>query len=149
VQLADRIGQSSLNVPGKKIFILKPIADRISAKHIFYAMDACFSGLLLRNFRGEALNDSPLKLTLAAARQVLTAGDEGEKVVESGGHGLFTKSLLSGLAGKADLNQDGHITATELSRYITAQVLAESRNSQNPLFGRLGDGPGEFVFQLQ
>jgi Caspase domain len=128
---------------------LQGLADRIRAKHIFYAMDACFSGLLLRNFRGEALNDSPMKLTIAPARQVLTAGAEGEKVVETGGHGLFTKSLLSGLTGNADLNKDRYITATELSQYITSQVLAESRNSQNPLFGRLGDGQGEFVFELK
>jgi hypothetical protein len=128
---------------------LQGLADRIRAKHIFYAMDACFSGLLLRNFRGEALNDSPMKLTIAPARQVLTAGAEGEKVVETGGHGLFTKSLLSGLTGNADLNKDGYITATELSQHITSQVLAESRNSQNPLFGRLGDGQGEFVFELK
>jgi caspase domain-containing protein len=128
---------------------LQGLADRLRAKHIFYAMDACFSGLLLQNFRGVTRNDSPMKLTISPARQVLTAGAEGEKVVETGGHGLFTKSLLSGLTGNADLNKDGYITATELSQHITAQVLAESRNSQNPLFGRLGDGQGEFVFELK
>ena len=124
---------------------LQRLADRIRAKHMFYAMDACFSGLLLR-FRGEALDDPPAGLTTAQARQVLTAGSEGEKVVESGGHGLFTKSLMSGLVGAADLNQDGYITATELYQYITPQVLEGSRNSQNPVFGRLGHGQGEFVF---
>jgi Caspase domain len=124
---------------------LQDLADRIRAKHIFYAMDACFSGLLLR-LRGEALGGSPLQLTSAAVRQVLTAGSEGEKVAESGGHGLFTKSLLRGLSGAADLNSDGYITASELSQYVTPQVLEESRNSQNPVFGRLGTGQGEFVF---
>jgi hypothetical protein len=128
---------------------LQGLADRIRAKHIFYAMDACFSGLLLRNFRGAALDDSPMKLTIAPVRQVLTAGAEGEKVFETGGHGLFTRSLVSGLTGNADLNKDGYITATELSQYITAQVLVESRNAQNPLFGRLGEGQGEFVFALK
>ena len=92
---------------------LQRLADRIRAKHMFYAMDACFSGLLLQ-LRGEALNDPPAELTTVPARQVLTAGAEGEKVVETAGHGLFTKSLLSGLAGAADLNKDGHITASEL-----------------------------------
>jgi uncharacterized caspase-like protein len=124
---------------------LQRLADRIRAKHMFYAMDACFSGLLLQ-LRGEALNDPPLEFTTVPARQVLTAGAEGEKVVETGGHGLFTKLLLSGLAGAADLNRDGHITASELYQYITPQVLEESRNSQNPTFGRLGYGQGEFVF---
>jgi Caspase domain len=127
---------------------LQRLADRIRAKHMFYAMDACFSGLLLQ-LRGEALNEPPVELTTVPARQVLTAGAEGEKVVESSGHGLFTKSLLSGLAGAADLNGDGRITASELYQYITPQVLVESRNTQNPVFGRLGYGQGEFVFVRQ
>jgi uncharacterized caspase-like protein len=67
-------------------------------------------------------------------------------VVESGGHGLFTKSLMRGLAGAADLDKDGSITATELYQYIAPQVIEGSRNSQNPVFGRLGHGQGEFVF---
>jgi uncharacterized caspase-like protein len=109
-------------------------------------MDACFSGLLLR-LRGESLHNPHLELTTVPARQVLTAGTEGEMVVEMGGHGLFTKSLLSGLTGAADGNKDGYITATELYQYIRRpQVLEESRNSQNPGFGRLGHGQGEFVF---
>jgi uncharacterized caspase-like protein len=124
---------------------LQDLADRIRAKHMFYAMDACFSGLLLR-MRGEALNNPPVDLTTALTRQVLTAGSEGEQVVESGGHGLFTKSLLGGLAGAADLNKDGYITGSELYQYISPQILEESRNSQNPVFGRLGFGQGEFMF---
>jgi len=124
---------------------LQDLGDRIRAKHMFYAMDACFSGLLLR-MRGQALNNPPVDLTTAPARQVLTAGSEGEEVVESGGHGLFTKSLVGGLGGAADLDKDGAITAKELYQYITPKILQESRNSQNPVFGRLGHGQGEFVF---
>jgi hypothetical protein len=124
---------------------LQDLAERIRAKHMFYAMDACFSGLLLR-VRGEALGAPPAELTTAAARQVLTAGSEGELVVESGGHGLFTKAFINGLAGAADANKDGFITASELYQYIAPQILEESRNAQNPIFGRLGHGQGEFVF---
>jgi hypothetical protein len=125
---------------------LQELAQRIRAKHMFYAMDACFSGLLL-NLRGSPVEQrSVFDLTTAPTRQVLTAGGEGEKVAETGGHGLFTRSLLHGLAGAADSDGDGHITATELYRFITPQVLETSRNLQNPLFGRLGLGWGEFVF---
>jgi hypothetical protein len=124
---------------------LRDLAERTRAKHILYVMDACFSGLLL-GMRGQALGGSPLQSTTMPVRQVLTAGSEGEKVVESGGHGLFTKSLLRGLSGAADLNGDRYITASELSQYVTPEVLGESRNSQNPVFGRLGHGQGEFVF---
>jgi Caspase domain len=124
---------------------LQDLSDRIRAKHIFYAMDTCFSGLLLR-LRGEAKDESFIAQTSAPARQVLTAGGEGEQVAEVGGHGLFTSALLAGLEGAADLNRDGRITASEIYQFITPHVLEKSRNSQNPLFGRLGRGPGEFVF---
>jgi uncharacterized caspase-like protein len=115
---------------------LQGLADRTRAKHMFYAIDACFSGVLQR------MRLVPREKT----RQVLTAGSEGEQVVELGGHGLFTKSLLEGLAGAADRVNKGYITATELHDYVAARVLVESRNSQNPVFGRLDSGQGEFVF---
>jgi hypothetical protein len=125
---------------------LQDLADRIRAKHMFYAMDACFSGLLLRLRGGFADDGGALGLTTAPTRQVLTAGAEGEKVVELEGHGLFTKSLLSGLEGAADVNGDGYVTASELYQFITPRVMEGSRNLQNPTFGRLGLGQGEFVF---
>lgn len=127
---------------------LQDLSDRLRAKHIFYAMDSCFSGLLLR-MRGESPGEYPfLEQTTVRVRQVLTAGSEGEEVVEVGGHGLFTKVLLEALEGKADLNGDGLIPASELYQFLTPRVLALSQNTQNPVFGRLDQGRGEFVFLL-
>ncbi len=128
---------------------LQDLSDRLRAKHIFYAMDSCFSGLLL-NLRGEAVTaDSFEELTMDQARQVLTAGSAGEQVVELEGHGLFTNVLLTGLDGAADLNQDGFIVASELYQFVAPRVMQESRNTQNPVFGRLGLGRGEFVFTIR
>jgi uncharacterized caspase-like protein len=128
---------------------LQDLSDRLRAKHIFYAMDSCFSGLILRT-RGKSPEDySIMEQTTARARQVLTAGSEGEEVVEVSGHGLFTKVLIEGLEGRADLNQDGWITASELYQFLTPQVLQASQSTQNPVFGRLGQGQGEFVFLLK
>jgi hypothetical protein len=77
---------------------------------------------------------------------VLTAGKEDEQVMELGGHGLFTKSLLDGLSGAADVKpKDGYITGSELYDYVAARVHAESQNSQNPVFARLDSGQGEFI----
>jgi hypothetical protein len=122
---------------------LQGLSNRLRAKHIFYVMDSCFSGLLLRP-RGEGREH-----TTARARQVLTAGSEGEEVFEVGGHGLFTKVLLEGLQGSADLDKSGYITATELYTFIAPRVLQESRNAQNPAFGRIDPELGEFVFVLK
>lgn len=126
---------------------LQELSDRLRAKHIFYAMDSCFSGLLLTIPRGGVADDYRLQ-TAAPVRQVLTAGDEGELVVEKEGHGLFTKVLLAGLDGGADTNGDGYITVSELYNYTNAGVVQSSRNRQNPQFGRLGSGEGEFVFTV-
>ena len=122
---------------------LQGLSNRLRAKHIFYVMDSCFSGLLLRS-RGEGTEH-----TTARARQVLTAGIEGEEVFEVGGHGLFTKVLLEGLEGGADLDKSGYITATELYTFIAPRVLQESRNAQNPAFGRIDPELGEFIFVLK
>ena len=51
------------------------------------------------------------------------------------------------MAGKADLNGDGLITATELAAYVAPAVSAVSR--QTPAFGSLpGSEGGDFVFAL-
>jgi hypothetical protein len=62
------------------------------------------------------------------------------------GHGLFTKVLIDGLQDAVDLSQGKHITATQLYQFLHRRVVEESRNTQNPAFGRLGMGQGEFVF---
>ena len=125
---------------------LQKLSDRLRAKHMFFAMDSCFSGLLLRLRGGAPDAYAGMEQTTARVRQVLTAGSEGEQVAEVEGHGLFTKMLIAGLQGAADLNQDKHITATELYQFLNHRVLEESRNTQNPVFGRLGTGQGEFIF---
>jgi tetratricopeptide (TPR) repeat protein len=54
---------------------------------------------------------------------------------------------MQGLGGKADLNGDGMITATELAAYVAPAVSSVSR--QTPAFGSLpGSEGGDFVFEL-
>lgn len=64
-----------------------------------------------------------------------------------GGHSVFTWTLLQALSGKADLNGDGLITATELAAYVAPAVSAIAH--QTPAFGSLpGSEGGEFIFEL-
>lgn len=121
---------------------LREISNRLHAKHIFYAMDSCFSGLLrLRGF-----SDKQDCHTCFKARQFLTAGSGGERVTEVQGHGLFTKVLIDALQGAANRNQNKRVTATELYEFLNPRVLEESRNTQNPVFGQIEMGSGEFEF---
>ena len=126
---------------------LQNIAESLTAKHVLFVMDACYSGLGLTRGGGPGnfLRDNAKRI----GRQMLTAGGADQLVADGGpnGHSVFTWTLLQGLAGKGDLNGDGIITATELAAYVAPAVSAVSR--QTPAFGSLpGSEGGDFVFEL-
>lgn len=84
------------------------------------------------------------------ARQMLTAGGADQQVADNGpnGHSVFTWTLMQGLEGRADLNGDGFITASELAAYVGPVVSSLSK--QTPAFGNLpGNEGGEFLFELK
>jgi tetratricopeptide (TPR) repeat protein len=127
------------------------IAEAIPAKHLLFVMDSCYSGLALT--RGGSISKSGKDLQEIArreARQMFTAGGADEEVADNGpnGHSVFTWTLLQALDGRADLNGDGVITATELAAYVAPVVSALSH--QTPAFGNLpGSGGGDFIFDLR
>lgn len=126
---------------------IQNIAESLTAKHVLFIMDACYSGLGLTRGGGSAsfLKDNAKRV----GRQMLTAGGTDQLVADGGpnGHSVFTWTLLQGLGGKADLNGDGLITATELAAYVAPAVSAVS--NQTPAFGSLpGSEGGDFVFEL-
>jgi uncharacterized caspase-like protein/peptidoglycan/xylan/chitin deacetylase (PgdA/CDA1 family) len=126
---------------------IQNIAESLTAKHVLFVMDACYSGLGLT--RGGGSNNFLRDNARRIGRQMLTAGGGDQLVADGGpnGHSVFTWTLLQGLAGKADLNGDGMITGTELAAYVAPAVASVS--SQTPAFGSLpGSEGGEFVFEL-
>lgn len=125
---------------------IQNIAESLDAKHVFFVMDACYSGLgLTRGASGGFLRENAKRV----AREMLTAGGADQMVADGGpdGHSIFTWTLLQGLNGRADLNGDGMITATELAAYVAPAVASVSQ--QTPAFGSLpGSEGGDFVFEL-
>ena len=126
------------------------IAEAIPAKHLFFVMDSCYSGLALtRGGGGVPIGNYLLEISRRTARQMFTAGGADQQVADNGpnGHSVFTWTLLQALDGRADLNGDGVITATELAAYVTPAVSALSH--QTPAFGNLpGSEGGDFIFEL-
>ncbi len=127
---------------------LQNIAESLPAKHVFFIMDACYSGLGLTRGSGSPafLRENAKRM----GRQMLTAGGADQLVADGGpnGHSVFTWTLLQALSGKADLNGDGLITATELAAYIAPAVSSVS--AQTPAFGSLpGSEGGEFIFEVR
>lgn len=125
---------------------IQNIAEGLQAKHVFFVMDACYSGLgLTRGAGGGFLRENAKRV----GRQMLTAGGADQLVADGGpgGHSIFSWTLLQGLGGKGDLNGDGLITATELAAYVAPAVSGVSL--QTPAFGSLpGSEGGDFVFEL-
>jgi peptidoglycan/xylan/chitin deacetylase (PgdA/CDA1 family) len=126
------------------------VAEAIPAKHLLFVMDSCYSGLALtRGTTPLGLQNYLLEISRRTARQMFTAGGADQQVADTGpnGHSVFTWTLLQGLDGRADLNGDGVITATELAAYVSPAVSALSH--QTPAFGNLpGSEGGDFLFEL-
>jgi uncharacterized caspase-like protein len=119
------------------------------AKHVFYILDACYSGLATsradvreRRYEEDMLTNR--------ARQVLTAGTAKQAVADKGpqGHSVFTWYVLQGLRGEADLFQNGIITGNQLMVYVRDQVARAFGSEQTPDFGPLPghESGGDFVF---
>lgn len=126
------------------------IAEAIPAKHVLFVMDSCYSGLALTRGGGTlGMGNYLLEISRRTARQMFTAGGADQQVADNGpnGHSVFTWTLLQALDGRADLNGDGVVTATELAAYVTPAVSALSH--QTPAFGNLpGSEGGDFIFEL-
>ncbi|MGD0500896.1 MAG: polysaccharide deacetylase family protein [Bryobacteraceae bacterium] len=131
---------------------LREASDLIPAKHIYFVMDSCYSGLALSRGAGTFAKDRTYleEVTRRTARQILTAGGADQEVADDGpnGHSVFTWALLQGLEGPADLDGNGVITASELGAYVSPIVSEFAK--QTPAVGNLvGSEGGEFVFELQ
>ncbi|MDH7516406.1 MAG: caspase family protein [Bacteroidota bacterium] len=132
---------------------IREICSLISAKHIFFAVDACYSGLAAVSERGMSDQTRQYigKLAALKCRVILTAGGRGEPVIENDewGHSAFTLKFLEGLeSGAADFDGDGVITSGEIATYIKTRVPKLSENRQTPQFKNLTNDEGEFVFLL-
>ena len=131
---------------------IREASDLIPAKHVYFVMDSCYSGLALSRGSGAYSKDRSYleEITRRTARQILTAGGANQQVADDGpnGHSVFTWAVLQGLQGEADLDGNGVITASELGAYVSP-IVAKFAN-QTPAVGNLvGSEGGEFVFELQ
>ncbi|MBM3212574.1 hypothetical protein FJZ33_10150, partial [Candidatus Poribacteria bacterium] len=118
---------------------LKRLSTLITAKHVLFLMDSCYSGLAVSSRGGlePSVPDYLSKVASLRSRQIITAGLKGDKSYEdpNWGHGAFTYKLLEGLqTGVADGNSDGIITGMELATYLRNVVPAISPN-QTPQYG--------------
>lgn len=123
-------------------------SELIKAKHVFFIMDACYSGLAL-------LRANPSKRFLKdmvrrQARQVLTAGKSDQTVKDSGAqtnNSIFTGYLLKALNGEAKTDQ-GVICASSVMNYVYNMVANDPKSRQTPGYGTIL-GEGDFIFNYE
>jgi hypothetical protein len=119
----------------------------IRSQRILVFADTCHSGAVLD--RGGANDVKNLNffnkylevLARKKGRLVLTASQAHENSLETTklAHGVFTHSILLGLAGAADDNPaDGVITAGELVDYVRAKVPEATGGEQHPSYSEEG-----------
>jgi len=124
---------------------LKTDLESIPAQHILFLADSCYSGYLARKSI-----DLPADLVGALkypARQVITAGTQGEKTIESNAwcHGIFTFKLLEILR-----NEDKPISASKVGVMLKERIpraIATTYPDQTltPQAKYLS-GEGDFIF---
>lgn len=118
-------------------------SELIPAKHILYVMDCCYSGLAATRQAGLSPQHGNYlgEIIRRPVRQIITAGRGDQRVIEEAGQGIFTRVLLRGLQGDADLAGRGFLTGSDLGHYLECRVYEQSRGQQRPLFRYLsGDG---------
>lgn len=113
----------------------KTIKD-IAGKVLFF-VDTCHSGGAGGKTRGIEPDIVSIVNELSSAENgaiVFAASTGKEYALEDmkWGHGAFTKALLEGLAGKADLKGDGRVTVTSLDYFLSERVKELTGGAQHP-----------------
>lgn len=118
----------------------------LKARSITVYLDACFSGQSPdANSTSLIKHASPVYISKATPSDaskinVFTAANERQLSSwdTEAGHGIFTKFVLTGLAGEADENKDKIVSAKELYDYLGKQVRRSARRKhgreQDPQF---------------
>jgi len=121
----------------------------IAAERVVVFADACHSagtadGDVVGGAGSNGIAATFAQLFEPSRRLTMTAANTDEFSFEDarwGGHGVFTYYMLEGLAGRADLNDDGIVTFTELFDFISQSVRLDTEGRQNPQRAGFGDVP--------
>ncbi len=114
-------------------FIAASIDSSFSQRKILI-LDCCYSGAFAKGTKsgviiGQSVNDTTAFKGNGFGQVVITASDamqyawEGDQVIGNTKHSLFTHYLVQGLkTGKADGNQDGLVSISDIYEYVFNQV---------------------------
>ena len=120
------------------------LAKQIESKHFMFVFDSSFSDSVLQSSEVTFPDDISYQ-TPKPVRQFILSESASQTVADKG---VFRPLFIRGIKGKADLNQDGYVTGTELGMYLQQQV-PQFQTGQFPHYGKLPDpdNEGNFVFE--
>ncbi len=124
-------------------------SELISAKHLLFFLDACFSGLAITRSLSSGTMRFVKDMLQRYSRQALAAGKANQPVSDGNGplpmHSVFTGHLINGLRGDA-VTTKGILTANGLMHYVYQKVANDSKSFQTPHYGYI-DGDGDFILK--
>jgi WD40 repeat protein len=147
--LPHDVNHERLRSTGVKWEDFYEITTNLPGKVILLA-DACHSGDIFGQRNRRAVPDMyklAREFSNADSGIIVLTSSQGQQFSEESpewGHGAFTKAILEGLAGKADLLKDGVIKQSELETFVKDYVSNLTDGRQHPITIRpeaLGDFP--------
>jgi WD40 repeat protein len=114
---------------------IKNTLDSLAGKTVLF-MDTCHSGNVMGTRRGVAdITAVVNELASAESGVVVFASSTGKQYSledQAWGNGAFTKALVEGLNGKADMTGSGRITINMLDLYLSERVKELTKGKQTP-----------------
>jgi Caspase domain len=116
--------------------VLEELVGQIPARQVVVLLDTCYAGGGGGVIRARGLTSNATAapgarslVEATAGRVVISAARPDQLAFEDDQRrgGLFTSFVLEGLAGAADLNGDGAVTALELFQFVSPRVRERSR----------------------
>ena len=104
------------------------------ARQVLVFMDCCHAGAFgERRASADEMAENLMRNVVVFAS---SRGSEESLEHPTWGHGAFTRALLDGLHGGADLDESGFVTAGDLVRYMPERVRELTDGRQNPIVPR-------------
>jgi tetratricopeptide (TPR) repeat protein len=122
-------------------------ARNVRSKHVLFVFNSCYSASMIR--RGDPSEISIQQAIEQPVRHFITAGTDNQEVFDKG---PFPTAFVEGMAGEANRNDDGYVTASELGSYIHDRVADLLPKLQTPYQTKIKDeklDKGEFVFEIK
>jgi WD40 repeat protein len=110
----------------------------LPGKALFF-VDTCHSGNVLGTGRRSVTNDLTAvvnELSSAENGVIVFAASTGRQFAQESpewGNGAFTKAVIEGMSGKADVGRTGRVTHKMLDLYVSERVKALTRGTQSPV----------------